>query len=65
MKVDKSNRNCYNYRGFGHLVRHCRNREIGNRIGKERRLEYGEQGREEEGKEQSNLNREGDLIVFY
>jgi len=46
-------------------VRHCRNREIGNRIGKKRRLEYGEQGREEEGKEQSNLNREGDLIVFY
>ena len=46
-------------------MRHCRNREIGNRIGKERRLEYGEQGREEEGKEQSNLNREGDLIVFY
>jgi len=38
--VDKrENQNCYNCRGFGHLTRNCRNR---NRIGKGRRLEYGE-----------------------
>ena len=23
----RENRNCYAYRGFGHLARHCRNRE--------------------------------------
>jgi len=64
MKIDRSNRNCYNCGGFGHLVRHCRNRGIGNRIGEERRLEYGEQRKEEGGKGQSNLNRKGNLIVF-
>ena len=42
MKVDRSNRNCYNHEGFGHLARHCRNRGTENRIGKGRRLEYGE-----------------------
>ena len=26
MEVDRR-RNCYTYRGFGHMVRHCRNRE--------------------------------------
>ena len=45
-------------------MRHCRNRGIGNRIGEERRLEYGEQRKEEGGKGQSNLNRKGNLIVF-
>ena len=40
MKVDRENRNCYNYGGFGHLARNCRNREMENRIGKSRKLEY-------------------------
>ena len=41
MDVDRrERRNCYNCRGFGHMVRHCRNKEIGNRIGEGRRLEY-------------------------
>jgi len=62
MKVNRSNRNCYNHGGFGHLARHCRNRGTENRIGKGRRLEYGEQRREKGG--QSNLNEEGNLIVF-
>jgi len=44
-------------------VRHCRNRGTGNRIGKGR-LEYREQKREKGGKGLSNLNGEGDLIVF-
>jgi len=29
--------NCYNYRGFGYLVRNCRNRKI---IGQGKRFEY-------------------------
>jgi len=39
--VDQESRNCYSCRGFGHLARNCRNREIENRIGEEKRLEYG------------------------
>jgi len=58
MDVDKG-RNCYNCGGFGHLTRSCRNKGTGNRIREDRRLEY-EQGNNE----QSNLNRDGDLIVF-
>jgi len=43
MDVDRrENRNCYNCGGFGHLVRNCRNRGIGNRIGNGRRLKYGQ-----------------------
>jgi len=50
----RENRNYYNYRGFRHLAKNCRNRGR-NRIGKERRLEYGRnedngQRRVEEGK---------------
>jgi len=30
--MDRGNRNCYNCRGFGDLVRNCRDRETGNRI---------------------------------
>ena len=40
MKVDRKN-NCYNYKGFGHLARNCRNRGTGGKIGQERRMEYG------------------------
>jgi len=54
MDIDRGNKNCYSCRGFGHLARNCRNRGTGNRIGKGRRLEYG----------QNNLNRDKNLIVF-
>jgi len=41
MDVDRrENWNCYNCGGFGHLARNYRNRRVGNRIGKGRRLEY-------------------------
>jgi len=56
--MNRSNRNCYS---FGYLVRNCRNRRTGNRIRKERRLEYGEnngQRRIEGGNGQQNLNGE-------
>ncbi len=62
MNVDQGNKNCYNCRDFGHLVRNCRNR--GNRIGEGRRLEYRERRIIEERNRQNNLNREGDLIVL-
>ena len=39
MDVDRG-RNCYNCGGFGHLARNCRNKGIGNKIGKGKRLEY-------------------------
>ena len=53
------NRNCYNYREFGHLVRNCRNKEIGDRIEEGKKLEY-----KNRNNGLSNLNREGDLIVL-
>ena len=56
-RKDKYSRNYYNCRGFGHLARNCRNRRIGNIIGKERRLEY-------RNDRQNNLNRDRDLIVL-
>ena len=40
MEVDQENRNCYNYREFGYIARHCRNRGIEGRIEEEKRLEY-------------------------
>ena len=51
------------------MVRNCRNRGAGNRIGEGKRLEYrgnenNRQRRVEGGKGQNNLNGEGDLIVF-
>ena len=42
MNIDWENMNCYNYRRFGHMTRNYRNRGIGDRIKKERRLEYRE-----------------------
>ena len=37
--INRRNRNYYSCGGFGYLAKNCRNRE--NRIGEERRLEYG------------------------
>ena len=39
MEVDRG-RNCYAYKGFGHIVCHCRNRGQRERVTEERRLEY-------------------------
>jgi len=66
MNVDRANRNCYSYGGFGHLSRNCRNRGIGNRIEKGRKLEYGNRRMIEEGNGQnnSNLNGNRDLIIL-
>jgi len=68
MDVDQENRNCYNCRRFRHLARNCRNRGIENRIEEGRRLEYeqnnGQRLMIEEENEQSNLNRDRDLIVL-
>jgi len=67
MEVDCENRNCYNYRRFGHLVR---NWEIRDRIGESRRLEYREKESNEERKiieeenGQNNLNGDKNLIVL-
>ena len=52
MEMDRKNRNCYNYRRFGHLARNCRNKGIRGRIGEGKRLKYSRNNR------QSNLNRE-------
>ena len=61
MDVDRrENWNYYNYRGFGNLARNYRNRGVGNKIEKRRRLEYGGNGNDR----QSNLKEEEDLIVF-
>ena len=63
--MDRGNRNCYNYRGFGYLARNCRNRETGDRIGKKRRLEYRQRRIIEGGnKDISNLNGDKNLIVL-
>ena len=50
-------RNCYNCRGFGHIVRNFRNQRI---VGQGRRLEY----KNSLNNGQSNLNREENLIVL-
>ena len=47
----RENRNCYTYRGFEHMARNCRNREIE----MNRRMEQVEDNN-------SNLNGDGGLI---
>ena len=65
MDVDRrENRNYYNCGEFGHLVRNCRNKGMGNRIGNGRRLEYGQRLVIEKNSRQSNLNGKGDLVVL-
>ena len=59
IEVDRGNRNCYSYRGFGDLARNCRNRRIEDKIGKSKRLEY-----KNKNNRQNNLNRDRDLIVL-
>ena len=51
------------------MARHCRNWEIEDRIGEERRLEYENKNNRqrrmiEEGDRQNNLNSDRDLIVL-
>jgi len=57
MEVDRG-RNCYTYRGFGHLAHHCRNRE--GRVAEGRRMEYNE-GREGLFEYENNLKGEENL----
>ena len=69
MEVDRENRNYYNCRGFGHLVRNCRNKGIEDRIGENRKLEYrnknnGQRRMIEKNGQNNNLNREQDLILL-
>ena len=70
MDVDRKNRNCYNCGWFGYLARNCRNRGTGDKIEKERRLEYknrnNKQRRTIEGGngQDNNLNGEWDLILL-
>ena len=69
IKVDRENQNCYNYRGFGHLARNYRNRGTEGRIGERRRLEYRNGNNRqrriiEENGQNSNLNKDGDLITL-
>ena len=53
MDIDRE-RNCYSCRGFEHLVRNYRNREI---MEQERRLEYGDNSNTK-----SNLNKEENVL---
>jgi len=61
MDMNYKNQNCYNYGGFGHLARNYRNRGIGYRIGKGKRLEYRER---RENRQDRNLNGEENPIVL-
>ena len=46
------------------MAKNYRNKEIGNRIGDRRRLEYGQRLMIEENNRQKNLNGERDLVVL-
>ena len=59
MNVNRNNRNCYNCKGFEHLVRNCKNRGTRDRIREGRRLEYKERRMIKEGNENNN-NLNGD-----
>ena len=54
MEIDRG-RNYYAYGGFGHITRHCRNRERG-RVMEGRRVEY------ERGRFKGNIEQIGHLI---
>jgi len=60
MEVDRG-RNCYACGGFGHMARHCRNREQRGRIVDNRRVEYGG-GRIEEIMNIENNLKEGENL---
>ena len=53
MEIDRG-RNCYACGGFGHMVRHCRNRGRG-RVMQGRRVEYGGERIEEINNYRDNL----------
>ena len=46
------------------MAQHCRNRGVGNRIGKDRRLEYGARGRLEGNNGQTNNLKEKENLEF-
>jgi len=60
----------YNYRGFGHIVKNCRNRGTRERIRQGKRLEYRRNKNNRQrrmikaGNRQNNLNKDWDLIVL-
>ena len=63
MNIDRRNRNYYNCGEFGHIAKNCRNKEIKDRIKKERRLKYsnknnGQRRMIERGNRNDNLNKE-------
>ena len=58
MSMDRE-RNCYNCEGFGHITRHCRERENLGRIGQGRRMNY-----EDNSNTVNNLNGKENLIVL-
>jgi len=70
MEVNCTNRNCYNCEGFRYLARNCRNKEIRGRIGKGRKLEYGNGNNrqrrvsERGNRQNNNLNGNKNLIVL-
>ena len=64
IEVDRRNRNYYNCREFEYLMKNCRNRRTGNKIGERRRLEYRQRLAMEGNNKQCNLNGERDLIVL-
>ncbi len=59
MEIDRG-RNCYACRGFGHMARHCRNRER-RRLTEGKRVEYDE-GRIEEIFDNSNNLKGGENL---